>query len=561
MDVEVNEAQDDPNKKSDNNQTTQASKTIVETFCDKPARETIKENALKNAETPNISLSFHPLFASTPFTKRAQLVEINPNQEAPYSKQLDQCDAKSGNAVKQPQFKFPMRAMAGTKTAKVPHISTPDVGLKKFRFKRQTPAPLEIIASDDEPSIEEIITPRLDMSKESNVVLTPAEEIQNVNFLQTPVNRIVPEPKTLNSLLELGQIPGDLKVPSRKQALLDRGVVRIGKEASQPAKIKRSKRKFDEPDDEAEGVDVGVEAALGSPGNSHHGSSNNEVPSSAEITKKKRSKRIFVEAEVENQVAIADVELSNANLDHVPTSAGNITKKKRTTHKLVPDDETVVKNQDTDGKVAVASGNNTNKKRTKRNLVPDGEAEDENQGMDGDVEVSAGNITKKKRTKRNPVVLDDEVEDENQETDGDVAMASGSQGNSRRGSVSNGDFIKYDPKDRGCLRDGLRVRRYMRPWWIHDGSADSIGIEFGTFSYKTAQSQLQYEKLKKKSTLTKHELRILDDPGIIQVHPDVKIKTLKRLQTLKRKSKPLPRNTAIWNNSFQSEVSKAPKKA
>ena len=50
-------------------------------------------------------------------------------------------------------------------------------------------------------------------------------------------------------------------------------------------------------------------------------------------------------------------------------------------------------------------------------------------------------------------------------------------------SDTNSDFdrIIYDPNERGCQRDGLRVRKFARPWWIHDGSAKNIGIVYTTY--------------------------------------------------------------------------------
>lgn len=56
--------------------------------------------------------------------------------------------------------------------------------------------------------------------------------------------------------------------------------------------------------------------------------------------------------------------------------------------------------------------------------------------------------------------------------------------------------IKYDPYAQGCQRPGLRVRRIARPYWIHNGEAETYGITYGVMSKNEADLQkfIQFRK-------------------------------------------------------------------
>lgn len=111
------------------------------------------------------------------------------------------------------------------------------------------------------------------------------------------------------------------------------------------------------------------------------------------------------------------------------------------------------------------------------------------------------------------------------------------------------DNIKYDPKDRGCQRD-LRVRRYIHPWWIHNGSADRIGIEFGVIDLHSTQRENEYSQLQRKSGLSKRDLRLSHKPVGIELSPSLKIDKLEKLKLLKNEGKAFPEQYgSVWYDS------------
>lgn len=75
----------------------------------------------------------------------------------------------------------------------------------------------------------------------------------------------------------------------------------------------------------------------------------------------------------------------------------------------------------------------------------------------------------------------DESLDESQECSSEFCSSSFNASYSR-------DSVLYDPKDRGCLREGLRVRRVRHPYWIHDGTAKNFGI---TYFKEDARNQIE----------------------------------------------------------------------
>jgi hypothetical protein len=85
-------------------------------------------------------------------------------------------------------------------------------------------------------------------------------------------------------------------------------------------------------------------------------------------------------------------------------------------------------------------------------------------------------------------------------------------------------MIKYDPKDRGCKREGLRVRRFCRAWWIHSADKDKYAIEFRALTFKTAKKQMQVTKELKKCRLTRQSFF----PNMKDhLHPDIQLQKLK----------------------------------
>lgn len=90
------------------------------------------------------------------------------------------------------------------------------------------------------------------------------------------------------------------------------------------------------------------------------------------------------------------------------------------------------------------------------------------------------------------------------------------------------DRVIYDPKDRGCLRDGLRVRKYTRPWWIHDGSEMNMGIIFNTITAKDVKLDNNFKKQMIKSHITEKQLM----PTFLDkwLQPAEKIKKLELLR-------------------------------
>lgn len=66
------------------------------------------------------------------------------------------------------------------------------------------------------------------------------------------------------------------------------------------------------------------------------------------------------------------------------------------------------------------------------------------------------------------------------------------------GSGNDYDSIMYDPKDRGCLREGLRKRRMSHPWWIHDGTEKNIGVLFKPYSPMNSAKKRMSMRLSKR---------------------------------------------------------------
>lgn len=62
----------------------------------------------------------------------------------------------------------------------------------------------------------------------------------------------------------------------------------------------------------------------------------------------------------------------------------------------------------------------------------------------------------------------------------------------------------YDPKDRGCLRDGLRVRKYCRVWWVNNASHNGLGC-----IYSSVGKNDNEEEDKDKTLVNKRRLSLL----------------------------------------------------
>lgn len=79
---------------------------------------------------------------------------------------------------------------------------------------------------------------------------------------------------------------------------------------------------------------------------------------------------------------------------------------------------------------------------------------------------------------------------------------------SGKDNVENDDpqNVIYDPYERGCARPGLRLRRYQRPWWIHNSNVNKIGIVYNVSSAKDMQEEVSLEKKMKKAHVTKSQL-------------------------------------------------------
>lgn len=69
------------------------------------------------------------------------------------------------------------------------------------------------------------------------------------------------------------------------------------------------------------------------------------------------------------------------------------------------------------------------------------------------------------------------------------------------GKSSRNDFL-YDPCERGCLRQGLRMRRVMKPYWIQTAEAENYAITYGTVTRKQVMAELKLKVKLKKAQLT-----------------------------------------------------------
>jgi hypothetical protein len=66
--------------------------------------------------------------------------------------------------------------------------------------------------------------------------------------------------------------------------------------------------------------------------------------------------------------------------------------------------------------------------------------------------------------------------------------------------VYDDPMIKYDPADRGCKREGLRVRRHCSAWWDHSKTSGAVAVKYGTLTMK----QYNMEKKASSMMLEKH---------------------------------------------------------
>jgi hypothetical protein len=102
-------------------------------------------------------------------------------------------------------------------------------------------------------------------------------------------------------------------------------------------------------------------------------------------------------------------------------------------------------------------------------------------------------------------------------------------------SVPFDPYVKYDPKDNGCKREGLRVRRIGKPWWIPSGSADNIGIIHKDDTLKEMEMELEMKKIMREENVTYKQLM---PNSIDQYLP--KAVNLKRLKDIVKERKRLP---------------------
>jgi hypothetical protein len=89
--------------------------------------------------------------------------------------------------------------------------------------------------------------------------------------------------------------------------------------------------------------------------------------------------------------------------------------------------------------------------------------------------------------------------------------------------------IMYDPKDRGCQREGLRIRRYSHPYWINNSMAKYLIVKPQQDS-REIFGNMKFDKKLKSSGITPS--KFYSEP--IFRYLDVKAKE-KRLKDLKEK--------------------------
>lgn len=59
----------------------------------------------------------------------------------------------------------------------------------------------------------------------------------------------------------------------------------------------------------------------------------------------------------------------------------------------------------------------------------------------------------------------------------------------------------YDPKDNGCQRGGLRVRRRQHPCWINDGTKLDYSITFTSLNFEDVSLEDKFLKELKESRI------------------------------------------------------------
>lgn len=90
--------------------------------------------------------------------------------------------------------------------------------------------------------------------------------------------------------------------------------------------------------------------------------------------------------------------------------------------------------------------------------------------------VAKDTYTAKQKTKKSRIIESEEESDDEMDSED-----------------SNLSII-YDPKDRGCKREGLRVRRQARPYWIHDGTEKNYVISYKEPSIREAMLEAKLLK-------------------------------------------------------------------
>lgn len=86
---------------------------------------------------------------------------------------------------------------------------------------------------------------------------------------------------------------------------------------------------------------------------------------------------------------------------------------------------------------------------------------------------------------------EDEEKSEDEETGDEINSESNSSANN----------IRYDPYEQGCQRPGLRVRRYMKPWWTNNINACNYGVSYACLDFMDSRAEVKLDTLKKKNIL------------------------------------------------------------
>lgn len=72
--------------------------------------------------------------------------------------------------------------------------------------------------------------------------------------------------------------------------------------------------------------------------------------------------------------------------------------------------------------------------------------------------------------------------------------------------VERDPYFKYDPKEQGCQRDGLRIRKYARPRWMPGPSGDNVAVIYTYGTLKELGQEYELRRQMKKHKVTHHQL-------------------------------------------------------